>query len=498
MNLLNKELIEKAAPVVTVSDEDLMMHMMEFDAAMEELNEKDNQVEALVTSLEQLIAVSEHVVEFGVTPELISLYGDDLETIGIEEGTDARIAFETLDNMLMANGLDLCDAFDVSDEEICEEYEIGEEGLDDRFETVLAKSTLNKRRKPKKGKGKGNSGNPKSKPVPKGTPAPAPAPAPAPKGTPKLSRMDKQIAKVTNTPTKQGMISKATGATKKAVSKAGTSVANTAKKIPGSGTISKYAGKAGKAGKAVGGTVLNAAMFASFTPWNLLSRGAAIAKHTLGNLRWGWIGIAVGIAAALATAVGTFVVLMKSAASKLKEKVKDSRVNGFQDFKNEHRSLAIEPANEFIKKIASCEAACKFIMNVDPAKAIKTDFNQKASLLTPLGYSMNTETGQFTKEKTSVPFVILAEHGWTEQNITTSMERVITLCLATKAMDRVAASFKNAIGKAKTDSGEEIPKEERSEAMRRVKEYKAFMKITMSEVGNVAKKTLALASKTVA
>ena len=455
MNLLNKDLVAKVTTNVVVSDEELMENMIAFDDAMAELNEKDAQVEALETSLEQLMSVSTHIIEFGVSTELLDLYGEDLKSLGIVEGTDAKVAFETIDNMLMANGIDICDITNISNEDLSEDI--------DRFETISAAPNV----------------------VTKAAAAKAAVKSTATKAA--------AAAKTAGTAVK-GSAAKAAAAAKTA----GTAVKGSAAKAAAAAKTAGTAVKGSTALPIAAGAIGNAASAAIFTPWKLLKGTATKALSILGKVKWGWVGIVVGIAAALSVAIGAFILLMQSSAKKLGGYLKAIRVNGFQDFKASNTSVAIEPANEFISKVSACEAACKFIMNIDPNKAVKTDFKQKASLLTPLGYSLNTETGQFTKEKTTVTPLVIAEHGWTDQTITRAIEKVETLCISTKSIERVSGKFKEAIAKAKTDSGEEIPKEERAEAMMRVKEYKSFMKITMTEIGKLTKKTLVLASKTVA
>ena len=174
--------------------------------------------------------------------------------------------------------------------------------------------------------------------------------------------------------------------------------------------------------------------------------------------------------------------------------------NGFKLFAEKKTKLRIPPKDKFLTQVNGCESILKFISELSPEEAVKTEFSQKESLLTPLGYSL--DDGNVVKTKEKVDKIILSDNGYTEKSIKILIDKGITLCSFTMKFKKLASDInvltkKKAPAKNDDTKTEKISDEEKSQIKTRVKEYKEFMKVGISSSKYVIMRIISLGKATI-
>ena len=229
----------------------------------------------------------------------------------------------------------------------------------------------------------------------------------------------------------------------------------------------------------------------------LTSAAVAAVASTWALANIGLISIVGGaVAGAFGVFLMAFVVFSKNALEKLKSFKNRMVKNGFKPFEEKKTKLRIASKDKFLTYVNGCESILKFVTELNPADAIKTDFKQKDSLLKPICYLVS-EKGTLVQEKMKLDKIILVDAGYTEASVKELVDKGMVLCDMAKKFDAVLAKLKSLSKQKKDEAGEKLSKEDRAIAVARVKQYKEFMKVSVQETKEAIKKIISLASVTV-
>ena len=224
---------------------------------------------------------------------------------------------------------------------------------------------------------------------------------------------------------------------------------------------------------------------AGIAAWALVNSGLVVAAAS---------GIA-GVLGGLGVAIAAFVVFSKNSLKTLKALSGRISSNGFKDFGKKTTKLRILHKDKFLTQVNGCESILKFVSSLSPTDAVKTEFSQKASLLTPLGY--NLDDGKISKAKESIDKITLSNSGYTEESIKTLINKGMVLCDIARKFDNFMTELKAVSKKKVNTEGEKISDEDKSQMKFRVKEYREFMNVSIKSNKEVISKIVSLGKATI-